>query len=137
MAVTTNSIITPQTPWSGSAVCSLANTDFDTPTNLQVLLDEAENLNGVRIDALWAVNRGAMAAVNNFQIYSYDGPVTHLIDSKVAAPNSPSATVASNKTVFDYSDDGPLVLKAGVGLKVAIGSAIADGVVFRAQGGLY
>ena len=45
--------------------------------------------------------------------------------------------MASPTADFGYSEDNPLVLAPGVGLAVAIGQTIANGVVFRASGGAY
>jgi hypothetical protein len=138
MAVTANSIVTPQTPWSGTAVCTAANTDIDTPTTTVELISQAANVNGLRIDALWAINRGALASANHLQLYTYDGATKVYIDGDLTSTASaPAAGVVGVKHSFDYSDTAPLVIKAGLGLHVATGVAVSDGVAFFAQGGLY
>ena len=43
----------------------------------------------------------------------------------------------NGKIDFGYTDDNPLYVRAGYGLAVAIGLAVANGVVVKAEGGLY
>lgn len=135
---TANSIITPQTPFMKTAIATAAETAFNTPTNQVTLVDETtQNPNGLRITSLYAVARAAVASLTNCQLYKKVGSTYTLIDSVVMAVGTPSATVVNQKADFGYSDDTPLILEVGEGLAVAIGQAIANGVVFKVQGGAY
>jgi hypothetical protein len=140
MTVTANSIITPQKAVTFTAVATVAETAFNSPTNVVTLIDETvggNNDNGVRITSLTAVPRTTIATATNCQLYRKQGSTYTLIDSALMATVTPGASVASPKTDFGYSDDNPLILAAGVGLAVAIGVAAANGIVFRAGGGAY
>jgi DNA uptake protein ComE-like DNA-binding protein len=136
MAGTPNSFVSPQTLFSREAIATTAETTFHTPTNVVTLLTEADNVNGARITSLYAIARAAIAAVNNCQIYKKVGTTYTLIDSALLGVVTPSATVANGKINFNYADDNPLEVEPGVGLAVAIGTSIANGVVFRCSGGL-
>jgi hypothetical protein len=137
MAVTQNKFISPQTPFSRTAVATAAETAFHAPTATVTLLDEADNTDGAVVFRLTALARAANASANNCQVYRKVGTTYTLIDSALLASGTPSATVASPKIDFGYSTDSPLYLTAGTGLAVAIGGAIANGVVVRVEGGLY
>ena len=137
MAVTANCIVTPQTPLSRNAVATAAETAFHNPTNVVELLAAADNVNGARITKAYAMPRAATGAVINCQLYEKDGSTYTLIDSVLTANVTPSATVANPKYDYGFSDSSPMVLKAGKGLAVAIGSAVANGINFHVEGGLY
>jgi hypothetical protein len=140
MTVTANSIITPQKPALFTAVATTAETAFNGPTNIVTLLDETivgNNDNGVRITTLQAIARAAVATACNCQLYKKVGSAYTLIASVVMATGTPSGSVANPVADFGYSDDNPLILGPGVGLSVAIGQSIANGVVFRASVGAY
>lgn len=138
MAVTPNSIVTPQTPVFETAVATLAEVAFQAPTNVQTLIDDATNLNGVRLTSVAAIARAAVTTNPiNCQLYKKVGTTYTLIDSTLIAVGTPSASVANQKVDFGYSESNPLSLKAGVGLAVAIGTATANGVTFVAKGGAY
>ena len=137
MAVTPNSIVTPQTPVSFTAVATAGETAFHAPTGMVTLIDDAtENVNGLRLTSLYAIARANVAALN-CQLYRKVGSVYTLIDSVLMSAVNPSATVANPKADFGYSESNPLTLKAGVGLAVAIGTTTANGVTFKAHGGAY
>lgn len=138
MAVTPNSIVTPQTPVFETAVATLAEVAFQAPTNVQTLIDDATNLNGVRLTSVAAIARAAVTTNPiNCQLYKKVGTTYTLIDSTLIAVGTPSASVANQKVDFGYSEDNPLPLKAGVGLAVAIGTATTNGIAFVARGGAY
>ena len=75
MAVTPNSIITPQTPIGATAVVTTANPTYtDTPTNTVQLL--AAQTNGARIQKITALARATPSATE-LQLYvSADGGTT-------------------------------------------------------------
>jgi hypothetical protein len=135
MTVSANSIVTPQTPFSRVAVAAAAETTFTAPTNTVTLLDAADNVNGARITRLVAIPRASVGTASNCQIYANDGADKTLIDSALMATATPGAAAANAKTDFGYSEDNPLILKAGIGLDVAVGQAVST--VFRCEGGLY
>lgn len=137
MAVTANNIITPQTPFSRTAVATAAETAFHNPTNIVELLAPADNVNGVRITRAYAIPRAATGALINCQLYKKVGSTYTLIDSVLTANITPGATVANPKYDYGYSEDNAVLLPAGEGLAVALGSAVANGVVFRCEGGFY
>jgi len=135
MAVTPNSIVTPQTPFSRQAATSTANTNFAAPTATTTLMDRADNVNGARITRLFAMPRAAVGTASNCQVYVYDGTTKFLIDSALMATVSPGAAVANPKTDFGYSEGNALILRAGWGLEIAPGQGIDT--VFRCEGGFY
>lgn len=137
MSGTANSVILPQTPFSRTAVMTTAETTFNNPTNAVDLLLAADNVNGARIVRLWAIPRATIGTANNIQLYKQSGSTYTLIDSALMATVTPSASVANAKTDFGYSDDNALTLEAGVGLAVAMGQSIANGVVVRIDGAFY
>ncbi len=137
MAVTTNTAVLPQTPVSRAAVATVAETSFHAPTNVVDLLTAADNVNGARITRLCALARAAISTANNVQIYERNGSTYTLIDSALLSVHTPGASVASAKADFGYNEDNPLYVRAGCGLAVAIGLAVANGVVVKAEGGLY
>lgn len=135
MAATPNSFVSPQTLLSREAIAVTADVTFHNPTNVVTLLDEADNTNGARITSLYAITRATLSAANNCQLFKKVGSTYTLIDSALIAAVTPSATVANGKINFNYADDNPLEVNGGVGLAVAIGTSVANGVVFRASGG--
>lgn len=134
---TGNSFISPQTPLSKTAVATTADVAWSAPVNVQTLVDDATNTGGALITSLYAIQRVALAGDLNCMIYKKVLTVYTLIDSAKMLNTTPSATVANAKIDFGYSYDNPLILEAGVGLAVAIGSTLANGVTFKAQGGYY
>lgn len=137
MALTPDTVVLPQTPLSRTALLTAAETAFHNPTNMVDLLLAADNVNGARFTKLFAIPRAAIVTANNIQLYERVGSTYTLIDSVLMATVTPAAAVASPKTDFGYSIDDPLEVKSGVGLAVAMGQAVANGVVVRCHGGLY
>lgn len=137
MAITQNKAVLPQEPFSRTAVATTAETAFHAPTNVVDLLDAADNLNGARLTRLYAIPRAQVAAACNVQLYKRAGSTYTLIDSVLMATVNPSGSVANGRTDFGVSLASPMELEAGVGLAVAIGQTIANGVVVRCEGGLY
>lgn len=137
MAITQNKAVLPQEPFSRTAVATTAETAFHAPTNVVDLLDAADNLNGARITRLYAIPRAQVAAACNVQLYKRAGSTYTLIDSVLMATVNPSGSIANGRTDFGVSLASPMELEAGVGLAVAIGQTIANGVVVRCEGGLY
>lgn len=127
-----NSIITPQTPKSGVAVCTTANTTYsDTPTNTQKIATMGAS--GGRLTKLTALARATNTATE-LQLYvSYDtGTTKKLINSVLMAAYTVAQTTGQAPTDFGYSEDLPMVLLAGAELHVAIG-VNNTGIVFHAE----
>ena len=137
MAVTSNAIITPQTPFSRTAILTTAEVAFQAPTQVVDLILGADNVNGARVTKLIAIPRAAVATANNIQLYERTGATYTLIDSALMAVVTPAAAVANPKTDFGISDDNPLYVRSGYGLAAAMGQTIANGVIVKAEGGLY
>lgn len=138
MTVTANSIITPQKAVSFKAVATLADVAFNAPVNVVTLIDETvsgNNDNGLRLTSITAIPRGTVGSATNCLLYRKDASTYTLIASVLMATVTPGASVANAGVDFGYSDDNPLILGAGVGLAVAIGVALANGIAFRAAGG--
>ena len=137
MAITQNKAVLPQQPFSRTAVATAAETAFHAPTNVVDLLGAGDNLNGARITRLYAIPRAQISTACNVQLYKWSGSTYTLIDSALMATVNPSGAVANVRTDFGVSLTSPMELEAGVGLAVAIGQAVANGVVVRCEGGLY
>lgn len=136
MAVTPNSIITPQTPKSNAAVCTTANSTYtDSPSNTQKLVTAGAN--GARVTKISAIARATVTATE-LQLYvSYDaGSTKKLINSKAMAAYTVAQTTANTPTDFGYSEDLPLLLLANAELYVGIGVS-NTGIVFHAEWGDY
>jgi len=137
MSATVNSAVLPQTPFSRTAVATVAETAFNNPTNVVDLLLAADNVNGARISRLFFIPRTTVGTATNCQLYEKSGSTYTLIDSQLMATVTPGASTANPKTDFGYTEDSPLYVKAGVGLAVAIGVISSNGIVAKAEGGLY
>ena len=137
MALNQNNATLLKTPFSRTAVCTTAETAFHSPTNTVDLLLAADNTDGARITKLYAIPRAAVGTATNCQVYKRVGSTYTLIDSVLMATVSPAGNVANTKSDFGLSLAAPMELLAGEGLAVAIGQSIANGVVFRCEGGFY
>lgn len=137
MAVTPNSIVTPQAPRSGTAVCTNANTTYsDAPANAVKLATAGPN--GARVTRVSAIPRGTVTPTQ-LQLYrSADGGTTkRLFRSALMAAHSMSATAETPIVDFGYADENPLLLGPGEELWCAAGVAAAAGICFTAEWGDY
>lgn len=137
MTVTANSIITPQTPRSATAVAVTANSTYsDTPTNTVALFTAGPN--GSRITRITASARATVTATE-LQLYrSVDaGTTKRFFRSKLMAAYTVAQTTENVATDFGFSDDNPLILGANEVLYAAIGVNLAGGIVFNAEGADY
>jgi hypothetical protein len=135
MAVTANSIVTPQTPIAGKAKVTAANTNYDAPTAVQQLLPAQTN--GARITRVQAI-AAATTVASDAQLYGYDGVSYRLIKAvqvgvvTIAAGN----TAAINPIDFGFSDANPLIL--GPNEQLMCGASVAQtSLHFRAEGAAY
>ena len=132
MAVTANSIITPQTPKSGMAACTTANTTYTaSPTNTQPLI--AAGVNGARVTRIAAIPLETVADTQ-LQLFR-DGDGTGTSKRFFNAAKMLAYTMATGTapavTDFGYSDDSPLILAAGEKVYAAI--AISKNISFNAE----
>ncbi len=136
MAVTPNSVITPQTPKSAVAVCTTANSTYgDTPTTSVLLVTAGPN--GARATKITALARATVTATELQLFISYDaGTTKKLINSKLMAAYTVAQTTGQTPVDFGYSDLNPLLLAANAQLFVAIG-VTNTGIVFSAEWGDY
>lgn len=121
MAVTANSIVTPQTPKSAMAGVTTANTTFTTsPTNTVLLVTAGPN--GGRLTRLVAVPLETVTA-NNLQAYrSLDGGTTkYLAASATGGSDTVSGTDGPAAVDFGFSDTNPMILQANERIYVATG----------------
>lgn len=121
MAVSANSIITPQGPKSGFAVLATANTTFTTtPTNTVLLVTAGAN--GARLTRLEFIPLETVTA-NALQWYrSIDaGTTKYLAGMATGGSDTVSGTDGSTTVSAGYSDDNPLILQANERIYVATG----------------
>lgn len=121
MAVSANSIVTPQTPKAGSASVTTANTTFSTsPTNTALLITAGTN--GARVTRIEAIPLETVTA-NALQIYrSADaGSTKYLVRMRAGGSDTVSGTEPAAEVDFGYSEDNPLILAANERIYVATG----------------
>lgn len=133
MAVTANSIITPQTPKTAQCVLDTASTDIDDAPTTSVLLLTA-GANGARVTKIHAIPRATVTASNIALYLSKDGGTTkRLMDSALMAAHTVANTTAIPKTDFGYSEDAPLILEAADRIYATTAVSLAGGIVVVAQ----
>jgi hypothetical protein len=140
VTIPTNQAIAPQRPVAYAAIATAAETAFHLPTNSVELIPPADNTEGMRLTRVYAMARANPGAVVHCQLYKAVGTTYTYIDGANLPNTAPSANAKGGKIAFEYDDDilyGPLFLHPGEGLRVAIGVAVANGIVFRAEGGAY
>ena len=144
MALTYNSLLTPQKPAALTAVATTANTNYtDTPTNMVEFLPANGNTiaveypNGMRLSSLKALARATPTATE-LQLFVSDaaGAVKRFVNSTLMAAYTVAQTTGQTEIDFGYSDSSPLILAAGERLWFAIG-VTNTGIVARAEGGAY
>jgi hypothetical protein len=135
MALTPNSLVTPQTPISGKAKVTAANTNYDAPTAVQQLL--AGQPNGARITRVQVIP-AATAVASDAQLYGYDGTNYRFIKGVAISAQTVSAGNTSPITPVDFgfSDSNPLTL--GANEQLMCGASVAQtSLHFRCEGGAY
>jgi hypothetical protein len=138
MALNQDHATLPKTPFSRTCVLTAAETAFNNPTNAVDLLLPADNTDGARVTRLYGIPRAAIATANNLQLYKKTaGGVYTFIDSVLITVHTPGASVAAIKFDFGFSLTNPMELEGGIGLAMAIGLGIANGVVGRCEGAFY
>ncbi|WP_293681906.1 hypothetical protein [uncultured Phenylobacterium sp.] len=126
MAVTANSIITPQTPRSNAVGVATANTTFTTsPTNTALLVTFGAN--GGRLTRLSATPLENVTA-NNLQAYRDVGTAgvsKYLFAAVTGGSDTVSGADGPATLDFGYSDDNPLIGQPNERIYVATGIAKA------------
>jgi hypothetical protein len=130
MAVTANSIITPQAVKLATAVCTSANTALDSPTQAVSLLTAGTN--GAVLYRLTALPRATVTATK-LQLYRYASSTYYYIGESLMAAYTMAQTTTNPGTDFGFAETSPLRLNASDELRVAIGVSLAGGIVFTAQ----
>lgn len=121
MAVTPNAIVTPQTPKSGFAALTTANTTFSTtPTNTQLIVTAGAN--GARLTRLEFIPLENVTA-NALQWYrSTDaGATKYLAGMATGGTDTVSGTDPATTVNSGYSDNNPMILQANERVYVATG----------------
>ncbi|TAJ70705.1 MAG: hypothetical protein EPO51_16580 [Phenylobacterium sp.] len=129
MAVTPNSIITPQTPRSNVANLTTANTTYTTtPTNSVLLVTAGPN--GARLIRLAAIPAATVTA-NQIQMFrSLDGGTTkYFADSTLMAAYAMAQNTEAPTTDFGYSDENPLILSANERIYMAEGQSVSINIL--------
>lgn len=136
MAVTVNSIVTPQTPRAAFGNLATANLLYGTAPTTPLLLYTA-GPNGGRITRLHAIPCETISTANQLQLFrSADaGATKYFADSAVMATYTMAQTTAAPKTDFGYSDDNPMVL--GANEKVYMDQGQAKSVNYVIEGADY
>lgn len=123
-------IVTPQSIKLSTAVCTAAKTTYSDVTNAVSLLTAGAS--GEVIYKLTALARATVTATE-CQLYRFDGSAYFLIASCTMNAHTKVQTASQIAADFGFTETAPLRVKAGDVLLVAIGVALAGGVVFTAQ----
>ncbi len=131
MAVTANSIITPQTPKANTAEVTTGNTNYDTPASLGTLITAGAN--GARVTRITAIPRESVADTQ-LQLYrdgNGSGTNKRFFESAKMATYTLTSATEVPTTDFGYSDDNPLILAPGE--VVYCGTALSKKITFNAE----
>jgi hypothetical protein len=131
--VTSNRVVTPQTPRSSSGVATAANSNYsDTPTNTVVIF--TAGVNGARVSRLTAVSRQSTGATELQLFRDGDGSGTarRFVMSRTLPALTVSQAAGQTPVDFGFSDANPMILAANEKLYGAIG--VGGGVVFTVEG---
>lgn len=129
MAVTPNSIITPQGPNSNTVnlPSGATNSTYTTsPTNTQLLVTAGSN--GGRLTKLQFVPCATVATANQLQAFrdvATSGASKFFFDSAAMATYTMAASTEAPTTDFGYSDDNPLILQPNERIYVGQGQSVS------------
>jgi hypothetical protein len=121
MAVSPNSIITPQQPRANSVTLSTtANTNYTAPTNTTLIANAG--VNGARLTKLRVIPTGTVTATQIQLFRSSDSGVTKRFVNSILVPAySMSGTTIASQTDFGFSDISPMILTANEQIYLAPG----------------
>lgn len=130
MAVTANSIVTPQGPKSNLAALSTANTTYGTSPTNSVLLVTA-GANGGRLTRLQAIPTATVTTANQLQLFrSMDsGTTKYFADSALMGTYTMAQNTEAPTTDFGYSDANPMYLQPNERIYMAEGQSQACVVI--------
>lgn len=129
MAVTPNSIVTPQALHTADGVCTAAKSTYNDSTNAVKIFTPGAN--GSLVYGVKAMPRATVTATQTQLYRSPDNGVTmQLINSQLIGAYTMAQTTQVPTTDHGYSETGPLRLGATDTLWAGIGVALAGGVVF-------
>lgn len=132
MAVTPNSIVTPQTPKANAVACTTANTNYSTtPTNTALLVTAGAN--GARLTKLRAIAAGTVTAtqIQEFRDNGTAGVSKAFSNSVLMPAYTMAQTTAAQVADFGYSDANPKILSPNERIYVGIG--VTGSVLFEAE----
>jgi hypothetical protein len=133
MAVTPNSIITPQTLKSSqiNLPSGATNSTYTTsPTNSVLLL--TAGVNGGRLTKLQAIPCATVATADQIQMFRDNGTAgasKFFADSALMATYTMSQATEAPTTDFGYSDDHPLILQPNERVYMAQGQSVSINIV--------
>lgn len=124
MAVTPNSIVTPQTPRSNVVNIAAANSTY-TSSPINTVLVATAGANGGRLTRLHAIPCESITTANQLQLFRSldDGATKLLADSALMATYTMAQTTEAPSTDFGFSDDNAAILSPNERLYVAQGQA--------------
>jgi hypothetical protein len=129
MAVTPNSIVTPQTPRSAVATTTTGGGVDFSDTAVSTVLIATMGANGGRVVGLKSIARATIAAMAAGLYTSTDAGVTKkLIRGLTLSADTVSATDAPLTQDWGLSEDTPMILAANTQLFVQTGVTLAAGI---------
>ena len=138
MAVTPNSIVTPQRPKTSTGVLTAANTTYtDTPTNSVVIFSAGAD--GARVTKISSIPRATCTAmlIDIYRDGDGSGSAKRPIQRRSQAAQTIDTTTACATNDFGYSDAAPLLLQANEKLWASMTVALAGGMVINVEGADY
>lgn len=138
MAVTPNSIVTPQRPKTSTGVLTVANTTYtDTPTNsVQIFQAGAD---GARVTRITSIPRATCTAmlIDIYRDGDGSGSAKRLIQRRSQAAQTIDTTTACPTNDFGYSEGTPILLQANEKLWASMTVSLAGGMVINVEGADY
>jgi hypothetical protein len=138
MAVTPNSIVTPQKINCSVAVLTAANTVYtDAPTNTVLVFTAGAD--GARVTRITSMPRATCTAtiIDLFRDGDGTGTTKRLIHRQLQGAQTINTTTAAPKGDFGYTEAVPLILDPGEKLYASITVALTDGFVVSVEGADY
>lgn len=138
MAVTPNSIVTPQTINVSTGVVTTANTTYsDSPTNTATIFTAGPD--GARVTRMTCVPRATCTAtlIDIFRDNDGSGTVRRLIQRRLQPAQTIDTTTVCPTTDFGYSEANPLILRANEKLYASMTVALVGGIVVNVEGSNY
>jgi hypothetical protein len=121
MAVTANSLVTPQQPQAAAtALSTSANTNYTAPANTTLVVTAGAN--GARLTKLKCVPCATVTSTQIQLFRSADGGTTkRFTNSVLMSAYTMAQTTQAAQTDFGYSDGSPLILAPNEQVYLAVG----------------